>query len=140
MTENTTAERIAELYTSLSNPDLSDDLARSYIHEYIDLTGMVPKDGSVLFLDTFKPNKLDLFIERVYPFGMLLGLGIIFGTVIYILKEEVWDKRKSEDDLRREARLQILLDPDLIREASTEEFQATIAEVLALTATKEVQT
>ena len=132
----TQQQRITELYESLANKDLPDDLARPYMHEFLELTGITAESGGITFYASSPPNKLDEFIEGAYRITMLVGLGMMVIPIVFIVKDHIRYKRALKKSSVVQARIDWLLDEERLASYTTEQFKIAMAEASALLANK----
>jgi len=134
----TKEERIGDLYRSLANPNLPDDLARTYMHEFTDLTGLGPKSGvgSIMFLNEnskVETTTLDNLIIGGYKILFVIGVAMIVIPIAQLIHMEI--KFRREKRLTAiEKRLKWLTDPVQIRGWTDEEFNTAMVEIGALAA------
>lgn len=114
--------RVGELYASLSNPKLPHDLAKIYMKEYRELTGIEGESGSLVFINigavlADQKHELRMQMLKIALFGVLF-----LGGVAYIR----W-VRKSKTPA--EERLEYITDPIRIKNMTSAQFHDAVAEV-----------
>lgn len=129
-------QRITTLYDSLANPNLPDDLARSYMREFRELTGITSESGQITFYASPPVNKVDEFIEGAYRVTMLIGLSMMIVPIVFIVRDHIRFKRALKKQTPVQKRLDWLLDEERVASYTNEQFKVAMAEVSALLANK----
>lgn len=131
----TQQQRITELYDSLANPNLPDDLARSYMREFRELTGITAESGQITFYGASPASKLDRIVDVSYKVSILLSAAMVVVPVALIIRDHIRFKRAMRKSPVQE-RLDYILDEEQVKNYTTKQFQVAMAEASALLANR----